>query len=58
MIKKIIIAEIEHIKKDYKFHEVFLDSDKRRSSLLIPDEYVKKIWKIIYATYILFLETW
>lgn len=42
MIKKIIIAEVNHNKKGYLFHEIFLSSDKTRSSLIIPDKYVEQ----------------
>lgn len=42
MIKKIIIAEVTHNKKGYLFREISLSSDKIKSSLIIPDEYVEQ----------------
>lgn len=41
MLQKFIVAEVEHNKKRYKFHETYLDYDKDKSSLILDDEYVK-----------------
>ena len=42
MIQKYIVAEVEHNKKNYIFHETFLKFDKDKSSLIIEDDYVSK----------------
>lgn len=42
MLQKYIVAEVEHNKKRYSFHETMLKFDKNKSSLIIDDEYVKK----------------
>ncbi len=42
MLQKFIVAEVEHNKKDYMFHEAFLCYDKNRSSLILEDEYIKR----------------
>ena len=42
MIQKYIVAEVEHNKKNYIFHETFLKFDKNKSSLIIEDSYVEK----------------
>lgn len=41
MLQKYIVAEVEHNKKRYKFHETYLDYDKNKSSLILEEDYVK-----------------
>ena len=41
MIEKYIVAEVEHTKKHFMFHETFLRFDKTKISLVLEDEYVK-----------------
>ena len=42
MLEKYIVAEVTNKKKDYLFHQTFLEFDKDRSSLILEDDYVKK----------------
>lgn len=42
MLEKYIIAEVEHNKKGYSFHETYLSFDKEKSSIALEDNYVKK----------------
>ena len=42
MLQKYIVAEINHRKKNYRFHETILEYDENISSLLLSDDYVEK----------------
>lgn len=42
MLQKYIVAEINHNKKNYRFHDTILEYDMNISSLIMSDDYVKK----------------